>query len=298
MASRRALPVALTIAGSDPSAGAGLQADLKTFHQHGVYGTSVVTLVTVQTTRGVSRVELLAPDLVREQLATLLADVPPQAMKTGALGTASIVRAVAEVLAEIPKDARPPLIVDPVMVSKHGHALLDETAIDACLTALFPLAALVTPNVPEAERLLATSPEAERDTWTRIETEDDAADAAAMLARRFGVPVLLKGGHLQTAMSTDVLAFGGEVHRFDAPRLDTPHTHGTGCTYSTAITARLARGFALPAAVAGAKAWLTRAIASGPAIGGGIGPTDHLAPTELGPVEPTRASVAPISGRG
>lgn len=272
--SRRAVPIALTVAGSDPSGGAGIQADLKTFHQHAVYGGAVVTLLTVQTTERVSRVHVLDGDLVREQLAAVLADLRPAAIKTGALGSAEVVRALAPVfLGEATRERGAPLVVDPVMISKHGHALLDGDAIDACVEELFPLAALLTPNVPEAERLLSSP------APVRIASLEDAEEAALTLARRFGVPVLVKGGHLE-GDSVDVLALGGEIRRYAAPRIDTPHTHGTGCTYSAAITARLARGEPLPVAIERAKRWLTRAIASGPDVGRGIGPVDHLAPLE------------------
>ena len=269
--SRRAVPVVLTVAGSDPSGGAGLQADLKTFHQHRVYGGAVVTLLTVQTTERVSRVQVLEADLVREQLQEVLADLRPAAVKAGALGSAEVVRAIAPVLLREAHGA--PLVIDPVMISKHGHALLDGDAIDACVEELFPIAALLTPNIPEAERLLS------HPHPVRIVSREDAEEAALSLARRFGVPVLVKGGHL-AGESVDVLALGGEIRRFSAPRIDTPHTHGTGCTYSAAITARLARGEPLPAAIERAKRWLTRAIANGPEVGRGIGPVDHLTPLE------------------
>ncbi len=266
---RRQLPVALTIAGSDPSGGAGLQADLKTFHQHAVYGASVVTLLTVQNTQRVSRVEVMPADLVTQQIDAVCDDLDVRAIKTGALGSAAVVSAVAASLAS---RRAIPLVIDPVMVSKHGHALLDDDATEACLQALFPLATLVTPNVPEAERMLASR--------SRIASPDQLADAALTLARELGVAVLLKGGHLEGAESPDLLAEGGRITRFTSPRLDTPHTHGTGCTFSSAIAARLARGDSLTAAIEGAKTWLSRAIESAPAIGRGIGPVDHLTPID------------------
>jgi hydroxymethylpyrimidine/phosphomethylpyrimidine kinase len=280
MSTRHAVPIALTIAGSDPSGGAGLQADLKTFHQHGVYGASVVTLLTVQSTERVSRVEVLAPDLVREQLGALLSDFAPQAVKIGALGSSAVVRTVADcLLGRVRSDSSAPLVIDPVMVSKHGHFLLQPDAVDACIEDLFPLASVLTPNVPEAELLLSLSP----GDQARIESSSDAEDAALLLARRLGVPVLLKGGHLSAVereTSTDVLAIGGKIERFRGPRVETTHTHGTGCTYSAAIAARLARGRGLTDAISEAKAWLTRAIAHAPAVGRGIGPVNHLEPLE------------------
>ncbi len=272
--SRPTIPIALTIAGSDPSGGAGLQADLKTFHQHRVYGTSVVTLITVQNTQRVSRVECLDPSLVREQLEAMFEDVPPRAIKTGALGSPAIVRVVGETLARL-RPVNVPLLVDPVMVSKHGHPLLGEDAVDACIEALLPRATIITPNAPEAERLLARLGEP-----VEIVDAEAAERAARRLAERLGVGVLLKGGHLGERSSLDLLASDDRILRFPGARVETPHTHGTGCTFGAAITARLARGDRLEQAVEGAKAWLGRAIAGGPEVGRGIGPVDHLTPLE------------------
>lgn len=255
-------PIALTIAGSDPSGGAGLQADLKTFHQHQVYGASVVTLLTVQNTTEVSRVDVMAPDLVVAQIDAVTRDLPVGAAKTGALGSAPVVRAVSEAAARFPF----PLVVDPVMISKHGAALLDDEARDA-LDGLFAHATLITPNAPEAAAL----------TGRPVATLAEARVAAESLAKR-GCSVLLKGGHLGDAEAIDLLLHEGELHELPAKRIDTPHTHGTGCTYAAAITARLARGDALVDAVTGAKAWLTRAIATAPGIGHGHGPVNHLTP--------------------
>ena len=253
-------PVALTIAGSDPSGGAGLQADLKTFHAHDVYGTAAVTLLTVQNTRRVSRVELSSPALVREQIEAVLADVPPGAAKTGALGGAAIVREVSALAARFDF----PLVVDPVMISKHGAALLDEEAAVA-MQELLACATLVTPNAPEAAAL----------TGMRVDDVGQARAAAERLAET-GCGVLLKGGHLPGAEVVDLLLVEGELHELRAPRIDTVHTHGTGCTYSAAITARLARGEELVEAVRGAKEWLHRAIATAPGLGGGQGPLNHF----------------------
>lgn len=255
-------PIALTIAGSDPSGGAGLQADLKTFHQHRVYGASVVTLLTVQNTTKVSRVAVMEPELVVEQLAAVTEDLPVRAAKTGALGSAPVVRAVASAAASFDF----PLVVDPVMISKHGTALLDDDA-QAALELLFAHATLITPNAPEATAL----------TGRPVRTLDEARVAAEALAKR-GCSVLLKGGHLGDRDATDLLLHDGAMHELPAERIDTPHTHGTGCTYAAAITARLARGDELVAAVTGAKAWLTRAIAGAQGIGHGHGPVDHLTP--------------------
>lgn len=263
MSERPTLPIALTIAGSDPCGGAGLQADLKTFHQHGVYGTSVVTLLTVQSTRSVARVEVLAADLVAQQLDHLLADLTPQAAKSGALGAAPVIEVLAERAARFPF----PLVVDPVMVSKHGHALLAPEARDALVKQLLPRTFLLTPNAHEAEALLGTP----------VRTLAQAREAARRIAGMGPANVLVKGGHLDVADAVDVLFTGGVLHELRAPRLDSPHTHGTGCTASAAITARLARGESLLEAVTAVRAFMSRAIATAPAIGGGIGPVNHFA---------------------
>jgi len=256
------IPIALTIAGSDPSGGAGLQADLKTFHQFGVYGEAVVTLITVQNTLRVSRVECLPADLVVEQIRAVLEDVRPQAAKTGALGNRAIVEAVAEAAAEFDF----PLVVDPVLISKHGAPLLAEDARAALIERLIPRAALLTPNLHEAAAL-AGFPVRDPDQMRR------AAEAIAKLGAR---AVLVKGGHLETG-ATDVLLADGRFYEFPAPRIATRHTHGTGCTYSAAIAACLARGLGLPDAVRTAKAFITEAIRTNPGLGGGAGPVNHHA---------------------
>lgn len=253
----------MTIAGSDPSGGAGIQADLKTFHQFGVYGEAVITLITVQNTVGVEAVECLPPALVLRQARAVLADIPPAAIKTGALGNSSIVEAVAELAAEL----QAPLVVDPVMISKHGAPLIDSGARHALVSRLLPRAALLTPNLPEAAALAG------------FEIPDVASmrRAAAALHAMGARAVLVKGGHLP-GPAIDVLFDGRSYLEFPAPRIDTPHTHGTGCTYSAAIAAMLARQAPLPAAVAAAKAFLTRAIRTNPALGHGSGPVNHFAP--------------------
>jgi hydroxymethylpyrimidine/phosphomethylpyrimidine kinase len=255
------MKTALTIAGSDPSGGAGLQADLKTFHQHGVYGMAAVTLLTVQNTQSVTRVEVLAPDLVRQQIEAVLADLPPGAVKTGALGNTAII----EVIASLRFNA--PLVVDPVMVSKHGHALLAEDAQQALRNKLLPVTTLLTPNTLEAAALLGTP----------VNTLAQAEAAAAALSKLGPKAVLVKGGHLTGPEATDVLFVDGRLIHLSAPRIDTKHTHGTGCTYSAAITAGLAKGQTLEDSVRAAKAWLTRALATAPGLGHGIGPVNHFA---------------------
>lgn len=254
-------PVALTIAGSDPSGGAGIQADLKTFHQFGVYGEAVITLLTVQNTIGVYRVEMLAPDLVVEQLDRVIEDIPPGAAKTGALGNAGIVEAVAFRAASFAF----PLVVDPVMISKHGAPLLDSDAHRAIQVCLLPHTALVTPNLHEASAL----------TGRVIETTDGMRDAARRIAALGARAVLVKGGHL-AADAVDILWDGANFHAFPSERIDTPHTHGTGCSYAAAITARLAAGDDLVAAVSTAKQWITEAIRTNPGLGHGQGPVNHL----------------------
>jgi hydroxymethylpyrimidine/phosphomethylpyrimidine kinase len=258
--------VALTIAGSDPSGGAGIQADLKTFHQFGVYGEAVITLLTVQNTVAVDRVEPMPPDLVVQQIRAVLADIPPQAAKTGALGTRAIVEAVAELAAEFAF----PLVVDPVMISKHGAPLIAEDARHAIATRLLPRAALITPNLAEASALVGS------------EVGDiDAMHAAARKLCEMGArAALVKGGHLD-GEAVDVLYFAGDWSLFRGPRIDTRHTHGTGCTYSAAITAELARGAHLSEALAVAKAFITTAIRSNPGLGRGNGPVNHHAAAGL-----------------
>lgn len=259
------ISVALTIAGSDPSGGAGLQADLKTFHQHGVFGTSVVTLLTVQNTRAVTAIHYLEPAFVLAQLDAVLADVPPVAAKTGALGQASVIAALADRAVNFGF----PLVVDPVMVSKHGTPLIDRDAAEVLRQRLLPQATLVTPNLPEAAAL------AEMEV-TDLKTMEKAAARIALC----GVPnVLIKGGRLADS-AVDLLWTAGDVHRFAAPRIDSPHTHGTGCVFSAAITARIARGEELSAAVQGAKAFVTHAIRTAPRLGAGCGPINMHAPVE------------------
>jgi hydroxymethylpyrimidine/phosphomethylpyrimidine kinase len=257
------LAAALTIAGSDPSGGAGIQADLKTFHRFGVYGEAVVTLLTVQNTVRVSRVEVLDPDLVLEQLSAVVEDIPPAAAKTGALGSAAMVRALAQEAATF----RFPLVVDPVMVSKHGHPLLPEDAIRAMREALLPCAALVTPNVPEAEAL----------TGYAIRGVEDVHRAAECIMSMGPRAVLIKGGHLAGDDAVDVLWDGTQWREFPAPRIATRHTHGTGCTYSAAIVAQLALGRGMAAAVDEAKRFIHEAIRTSPGLGHGSGPVNHWA---------------------
>jgi hydroxymethylpyrimidine/phosphomethylpyrimidine kinase len=261
------LPVALTVAGSDPSGGAGIQADLKTFHQFGVYGEAVVTLVTVQNTRAVSRVEVLDAALVAEQIAAVVGDIPPRAAKTGALGNAAVVRAVAQAVIDAARSFAFPLVVDPVMISKHGAALLDEAAIAEFRQILLPLAALVTPNLPEAAALAQCD----------VATLADAREAARRIHQMGPRAVLIKGGHFAHT-ATDLLYDGVLFTEFPAEHRETVHTHGTGCTYSAAITAGLAHGLPLLDAVGAAKRFIDEAIRTSPGLGSGQGPVNHFAP--------------------
>ena len=255
-------PVALTIAGSDPSGGAGIQADLKTFHQFGVYGESVITLVTVQNTRRVSRVELMPPDLVVEQIKAVLEDIPPRAAKTGALGSAEIVTAIAE----LARTFSFPLVVDPVMVSKQGARLLSAQAEEALKHRLLPCAALVTPNLPEAEAL----------SGMVIRTEEDMNKAGDRILEFGCQAVLVKGGHLP-GEPADILRCHGDGTSYRGTRVPTRHTHGTGCTYSAAIAASLALGFTLPEAILSSRQYVQRAIETAPHLGNGHGPVNHFA---------------------
>jgi hydroxymethylpyrimidine/phosphomethylpyrimidine kinase len=258
-------PIALTVAGSDSGGGAGIQADLKTFQRYGVYGTSAITLVTAQNTRGVVRVDLLPAEAVVAQIDALAADLRPAAAKTGALGSAEVVEAVAGAVA---RHALRPLVVDPVMIAKHGDPLLAADAVEALRRRLLPQATLLTPNLPEAAALLGGG---------AIEREADVEAAARALAAQGAGAVLVKGGHGSGPEVADLLFTGGRCLWLRAPRIDTPHTHGTGCTLSAAITARLALGDDLEAAARSAVAWLARAIATAPGLGGGHGPVNHWA---------------------
>jgi len=256
------IAVALTIAGSDPSGGAGIQADLKTFHQRGVYGTSALTLLTVQNTQQVRSVEVLSAQIVAAQIDSILEDIPPGAAKTGALGNLEIIRLVAEMARTFDF----PLVVDPVMISKHGQRLLAENARAAMKELLLPRAFLVTPNLHEAGELAGM----------RVHDLATMKEAAAKIASFGAQSVLIKGGHLAED-ATDVLYWNGAFTCYTSPRIHTFHTHGTGCTYSACITAELAKGRGLPEAVGIAKKFITQAIATNPGLGKGSGPVNHHA---------------------
>jgi hydroxymethylpyrimidine/phosphomethylpyrimidine kinase len=255
-------PRVLTVAGSDSGGGAGIQADLKTMLALGVHGMSVLTAVTAQNSLGVQGVWALPVDAVRQQFASVVGDIGVDAVKTGMLGSAQIVEAVADLLAGLP--AGVPVVVDPVAVSKHGDPLLDAAGLAAVRDLLLPRATVATPNLAEAAALGGVTVRGPGDLRA-------AADAILALGPAW---VLVKGGHLP-GDAVDLLTDGTHEHRFSAPRLPNAHTHGTGCTLASAVAAHLALGAVPVAAVAAAKAYVTGAIAAGFPLGGGIGPVDH-----------------------
>jgi hydroxymethylpyrimidine/phosphomethylpyrimidine kinase len=247
------VPVALSIAGSDSSAGAGIQADLKTFSALGVYGLTAITCVVAETPGRVSKIEVVSAAMVAAQIEVLLENFPVAAIKTGLLFSGEIVSEVARTLrARTAKgNAATPLVIDPVMVATSGDLLLRDDAIESYERDLFPLAALLTPNLGEASRLLGEA----------IQDLPAMRDAGAKLAKKYRVPILLKGGHLSGENAIDLLFVGGNVMEFSAPFSRGIATHGTGCTYSAAIAAGLASGLALEEAVRRAKKFVTATIA-------------------------------------
>lgn len=259
--------IALTLAGSDSSGGAGIQADLKTFSAFGVYGASVITALTAQNTHGVTGVLATPANMITAQIDAVAGDLRIGAVKTGMLGTREAVMTVCE---GIRRHGLAPLVVDPVMVATSGDVLLDADAIEAVRSALIPLAALVTPNLAEAARLLD---EAEAAT-----TADMARQARAISERFAAKAVLIKGGHGAGETAVDVLFFEGRIVEFALPRFETIHTHGTGCTLSAAICALLALGEPLDTAVRRAKEYVWQALSAGRdlGVGSGCGPVDHL----------------------
>lgn len=257
------IPVVLTVAGSDPAGGAGIQADLKTFHQFRCYGMSVITLVTVQNTQRTDRVVCLEPALVCAQLRAVTSDIRPYAAKTGALGREDVIRTVAGEAAKWDF----PLVVDPVMVSKHGVRLMDEAAEATFRRELLPAAYVVMPNRYEATRLAGIE----------VCNRSSAEAAARAIARLGPHAVLIKGGHLEEDRATDYLWDGKTMETFTAPRYATTNTHGIGCVYSAAVVAGLATGRDLVEAVRCAKAFVTEAIRTNPRLGSGCGPVNFLA---------------------
>ncbi len=249
MAQRKKLPIALTVAGSDSGGGAGIQADLKTFAALGVHGTSAITCLTAQNPRGVRGVLATTPANLRQQIEAVFEELPPAAVKTGMLFSAKLIEVV---VAHFQKRRRPPLVVDPVMVATSGARLLEPAAMRALTKRLLPLATLVTPNLDEAQLLLDLP----------IRDEEDLRTAARRLHEEYGCAALVKGGHLRGAReAVDIFFDGEEELMLSAPFVRGVSTHGTGCTYSAAITALLARGCSLPEAVTQAKEFITGAIA-------------------------------------
>ena len=256
---------ALSIAGSDPSGGAGIQADLKAFSARGVYGMAALTALTAQNTQGVDAVHRVPPDFVASQIASIRSDVRIDAIKIGMIATADIAEAVAQALAE----CAAPVVLDPVMVAKGGTRLLADEAVTVLKARLLPLATVVTPNLPELAALLDVPPAESR--------EDMAVQARALLAH--GVrAVLVKGGHLDGPDSPDVLVTAAQTYWFEAPRTATRNTHGTGCTLSAALAAELARGAPLDRACIDAKSYVAGAIAAAESlsVGSGHGPIHHF----------------------
>src|SRR5712691_4644609 len=262
------LPVALTIAGSDSGAGAGIQADLKTFASFGVYGVTVITAITAQNTLGVRAVQDVNADVITAQVDAVAEDFAIAALKTGMLSSAAIIETVA---AAIQRHRLGPVVVDPVMIAKSGDRLLAEDAVDALRRRLLPLAEVVTPNIPEAE-VLAGGP---------IRTRDDRLAAARAIMELGAHAVVIKGGHSQDDPIVDLLVDSQGVHEYRAARILTTSTHGTGCTFSAAITAGLAAGLDLPYAVAEARDYLSRALASAPGLGHGHGPLNHFSSLQV-----------------
>ena len=255
--------VALTIAGSDSSGGAGIQADLKTFAALGVYGTSAITAVTAQNTLGVSAVFVLPADLVTAQIEAVAGDIEVHATKTGMLATAAIVEAVAAAIEEL---ELPNVVVDPVMVAKSGDRLLDDDGIEMMRLELLPRARVVTPNIPEAEVLAGI----------RITSGDSAREAARRIKDFGPASVIVKGGHGEGDEIVDLLFDGVTFREFRTERVTTRNTHGTGCTFASAVAALLASGSELPDATARAQAFVAGALRAGLSIGHGHGPLDHF----------------------
>ena len=253
---------ALTIAGSDSGGGAGIQADLKTFAAHGVYGTSALTAITSQNTRGVTDVWELPASLIESQIDAVITDIGADVVKTGMLSSSTVIEVVAAKARQHSLDA---LVVDPVMVAKGGDRLLRDDAVDALRSLLVPIAMVMTPNIPEAETLLGV----------KIETLEDAKEAAQALVGMGARAVVVKGGHLK-GPPTDILYDGEEFRAYTSRRIETTSTHGTGCTFASAIAANLAKGLPLRQAVSLAKSYVTSAIRTAQPIGRGHGPLNHF----------------------
>jgi hydroxymethylpyrimidine/phosphomethylpyrimidine kinase len=257
------MKTALTIAGSDSGGGAGIQADLKTFAAHGVYGTSAITAITAQNTVGVAAWLALPADLVTAQIEAVAGDIGVDGVKTGMLATAAIVEAVAAAIESLDL---PRIVVDPVMIAKGGARLLEDEAMDALRAELLPRAYVVTPNAAEAAAIAGIE----------VKTLEDAREAAKRIVALGPAAAIVTGGHLKTDLAIDILYDGHAVVELRAERIETRHTHGTGCTFAAAIAANLALGLSLAEAATRAKAYLTDAIRRAPGIGAGHGPLGHF----------------------
>jgi hydroxymethylpyrimidine/phosphomethylpyrimidine kinase len=257
------MKVALTIAGSDSSGGAGIQADLKTFQAHGVFGMSAITAVTVQNTRKVYDIQEIDPRIVHDQIVCLFEDAQIHAVKIGMVASIELIKAIAEALKAVKP---PPVVLDPVMISKSGYRLLNRDAQDALIQHLFPLSDVVTPNIYEAEALIGK----------KIRTDDEMKIAAKEILRLGADNVVVKGGHLGGDRATDILYDGQTFQALERRRVETKNTHGTGCTFSSAIAANIARGKGFFEAATLAKTYITGAIEHSLSIGKGHGPTHHF----------------------
>jgi len=253
---------ALSIAGSDCSGGAGIQADIKTFSAHGVFGMTVITSVVAENTFRVTDYQDIRPDIIQKQINDVFEDIPPDAVKIGMLSCRETMLAVADKLKEWkPRN----VVIDPVMYAKNGCALMEMTAIDTLISEVLPLADIITPNIPEAEKI----------SKMIIKSKDDMKEAAKKIFSMGCRAIVVKGGHME-GDSTDILFDGSNFYEFQAQRIDTKHTHGTGCTFSSAIASNLALGFSVQKAVENAKAYINTAIIHAPKIGKGNGPTHHF----------------------
>ncbi len=257
------IKVALTIAGSDSCGGAGIQADLKTFQSLGVYGMTAVTAVTVQNTQKVHDIQEMKPQIVHDQITCLFDDLTIDAVKIGMVSSIDLIHAIAAALESV---QQPHVVLDPVMISKSGYALLQKDARKALVEKLFPLADVVTPNIHEAEALVGHS----------ISDQGEMESAAKQIIAMGAAKVVVKGGHMTGEEATDILYDGQSFRRLSSPRLETANTHGTGCTFSSAITAYLARGYSFFDAVQNAKTYIFGAIEHSLDIGKGHGPTHHF----------------------
>lgn len=267
------MKTALTIAGSDCSGGAGIQADIKTMTVHGVYAMSAITALTAQNTTGVAGVVEVAPTFLRKQIEMVFDDIRPDAVKIGMVPNSALMETIAECLTRYRAEN---VVVDPVMVATVGSSLMKAEAVETLKRKLLPLATLVTPNIPEAEVL----------SGLKIKTENAMIDAAKLISERYGCAVLLKGGH-SVNDANDLLYFDGDIQWFHGKRIDNPNTHGTGCTLSSAIASNLAKGYDLPNSIQRAKEYISGALAAMLDLGKGSGPMNHAYQLQSEHIRPT-----------